>query len=73
MNGQRHAEIERHVVETLTRPVTERDAATEHVRFMELYADEWDDGPAWKGHALHRSFLAGVTWARQQLQKRAAG
>lgn len=55
-----------HVVITFARPVEERDAATEHVRSVEGRADEWDDGPLWRGHALHQAFLAGCDWAKEQ-------
>lgn len=59
--------LDLHVRETLSRPEDEREAATEHTRSMEQFADEWsEDGPLWLGWCVHRAFLAGVSWARKQ-------
>jgi hypothetical protein len=62
------------VLETLHRPAAERNAATAHVQRMEYLADAWSgQSPLWLGHGLHQSFLAGVTWARRQIQERCRG
>ena len=54
------------VMVTYSRPVEERDAATEYVRGQEAFADEWtEEGPVWLGWQVHAAFLAGVDFSRR--------
>lgn len=59
-----------HLRSNVVRAEDELEAASDHVRGAEQWADEWDPefGPMWLGHGLHRAFLDGADWQRRRME-----